>query len=166
MLTWPPHPPIAERRGSTPRGNAIGPLPSAAKRACQNRRSIFGEVRLHLQVLDQDESRFRGRNHGRFFVEARLFYMKPVRRPDVSTRNRTGRVSSGVWSGRILPGSDSQLQGGSCKTLVDREPDPPQSTGLVAIGNDCRLERRFVSPSGDPARAIGNCFGLVFAVRA
>ena len=56
--------------------------------------------------------------------------------------------------------------GGTCKTLLDREPDPPQGTGLGAIGNDFWLERRFVPPSEEPDRGVGFCFGLVFGVRA
>ena len=55
---------------------------------------------------------------------------------------------------------------GTCKTLLDQEPDPPQGTGLGAIGNDFWLERRFVPPSEEPDRGVGFCFGLVFGVRA
>ena len=58
------------------------------------------------------------------------------------------------------------IDGGTCKTLLDREPDPPQGTGLGAIGNDFWLERRFVPPSEEPDRGVGFCFGLVFGVRA
>ena len=52
------------------------------------------------------------------------------------------------------------------KTLLDQDPDPPQGTGLGAIGNDFWLERRFVPPSEEPDRGVGFCFGLVFGVRA
>ena len=55
---------------------------------------------------------------------------------------------------------------GTCKTLLDQEPDPRQGTGLGAIGNDFWLERRFVPPSEEPDRGVGFCFGLVFGVRA
>ena len=58
------------------------------------------------------------------------------------------------------------LNGGTCKTLLDQEPDPRRGTGLGAIGNDFWLERRFVPPSEEPDRGVGFCFGLVFGVQA
>ena len=61
---------------------------------------------------------------------------------------------------------DMHIIRGTCKTLLDQEPDPRQGTGLGAIGNDFWLERRFVPPSEEPDRGVGFCFGLVFGVRA
>ena len=68
-------------------------------------------------------------------------------------------------AGHVGP-NPTKVRRGTCKTLSDQDPDPPQGTGLGAIGNDFWLERRFVPPTEEPDRGVGFCFGLVFGVRA